>query len=86
MQEYVHTVKYDTTIIKNCDVLLYYWHEKIFTICKSVASVKKSVKILSVQFSSVAQLYLTLCNPVDCSTPGFPVHHQFPELAQIHVH
>ena len=38
------------------------------------------------QFSSVAQSYLTLCNPMDCSTPGFPVHHQFPELTQTHVH
>ena len=32
------------------------------------------------QFSSVAQSYLTLCNPVGCSTPGFPVLHQLPEL------
>ena len=40
----------------------------------------------SVQFISVAQLCLTLCNPMDCSTPGFPVHHQLPELAQTHVH
>ena len=32
----------------------------------------------SVQFSSVAQLCLTLCDPMDCSTPGFPVHHQLP--------
>ena len=39
-----------------------------------------------IQFSSVAQSYLTLCNPMDCSTPGFPVHHQLPELAQTHVH
>ena len=39
----------------------------------------------SVQFSSVAQLCLTLCDPMDCSTPGFPVHHQLPELAQTHV-
>ena len=36
--------------------------------------------------SKVAQLCLTLCNPMDCSTPSFPVHHQLPELAQIHVH
>ena len=35
---------------------------------------------------SVAQSCLTLCNPMDCSTPGFPVHHQLPELTQIHVH
>ena len=33
----------------------------------------------------VAQLCLTLCDPRDCSTPGFPVHHQPPELAQTHV-
>ena len=37
-------------------------------------------------FSSVAQLCLTLGNPRDCSTPGFPVHHQLPEPAQTHVH
>ena len=40
----------------------------------------------TVQFSSVAQSCPTLCNPMDCSTPGFPVHHQLPELAQTHVH
>ena len=39
-----------------------------------------------VQFSSVAQSCLTLCNPVNCSTPGLPVHHQLPESAQTHVH
>ena len=37
-------------------------------------------------FSLVTQLCLTLCNPMDCSTPGFPVHHQLPEPAQTHVH
>ena len=35
---------------------------------------------------SVTQLCLTLCNPMDCSTPGFPVLHHLPELAQIYVH
>ena len=38
------------------------------------------------QFSSVTQSCLTLCDPMDCSTPGLPVHHQLPELAQTHVH
>ena len=38
------------------------------------------------QFSSVTQSCLTLCNPMDCSIPGFPVHHQLPELVQTHVH
>ena len=40
---------------------------------------------LSVQFSSVAQSCLTLCDPMDCSTPGLPVHHQLPEFTQTHV-
>ena len=40
----------------------------------------------SVQFSSIAQLCPTLCNPMDCSTPGFPVHYQLLELTQTHVH
>ena len=35
---------------------------------------------------SVAQSRPTLCDPMDCSTPGLPVHHQLPELAQTHVH
>ena len=41
---------------------------------------------MGVQFSSVGQLCLTHCDPMDCSTPGLPVHHQLPELAQTHVH
>ena len=36
--------------------------------------------------SSVAQSCPTLCDPMNCSTPGFPVHHQLPELTQTHVH
>ena len=38
------------------------------------------------QFSSVVQLCLTLCDPMDCSMPGLPVHHQLPEFTQTHVH
>ena len=41
---------------------------------------------LRFQFSSATQLCLTLCNPMDCSTLGFPVHYQLPELTQTHVH
>ena len=40
----------------------------------------------TVQFSSVAQSCLTLCNPMNRSTPGLPVCHQLPELTQTHVH
>ena len=41
---------------------------------------------LSVQFSSVAQSCPTLCDPMNRSTPGLPVHHQLPEFTQTHVH
>ena len=54
------------------------WQRKI-----NAANLTHFVK--SVQFSSIAQLYQTLRNPMDCSTPGFPVHHQLPELTQTHV-
>ena len=40
----------------------------------------------SVQFSSVAQSCLTLCDPMNCSTQSLPVHHQLPEFSQTHVH
>ena len=40
----------------------------------------------SVQFSPVAQSCLTLCDPMNRSTPGLPVHHQLPEFTQTHVH
>ena len=43
-------------------------------------------KFSSVQFSSVAQSRLILCNPMHCSMLGFPVHHQLPEFTQTHVH
>ena len=38
------------------------------------------------QFRSVTQSYPTLCNPMNCSIPGLPVHHQLPEFTQTHVH
>ena len=40
----------------------------------------------SVQLSSVAQLGLTICDPMDCNMPVLPVHHQIPEFIQTHVH
>ena len=39
-----------------------------------------------IQFSSVAQLCPTLCDPMDCNTPGLPVHYHLPEFTQTHVH
>ena len=44
------------------------------------------VILFILQFSSVAQLCPTLCDPMNCSTPGLPLHHQLPEFTQTHVH
>ena len=52
--------------------------------CPTLAA--RSLPLVSVQFSSVAQSCLTLCNPMDCSTLGFTVHHRLLEPAQTHVH
>ena len=47
---------------------------------------KKCSTSLINQFSSVTQSCPTLCNPMNCSTPGLPIHHQLPEFTQTHVH
>ena len=52
--------------------------------CFHVLAIINSAAIIP--FSLVTQLCLTLCDPMDCSTPGFPVHHQLLEIAQIHVY
>ena len=44
------------------------------------------IYVTSIQFSSVAQSCPTLCDPMNCSTPDLPVHHQLPEFTQTHVH
>ena len=49
------------------------------------SSFQNPISSVSVQFSSVAQLCSTLCNLMNHSTPGLPVHHQLPEFTQTHV-
>jgi len=44
------------------------------------------VRFFQVQFSSVTQLCPTLCDPMNHSMPGLPVHHQLPEFTQTHIH
>ena len=44
------------------------------------------MRLIKVQFSSVTQSCPTLCDPMDCSVPGFPVHHQLTKFTQTHVH
>ena len=52
----------------------------------SISPSNEYSRLISFQFSSVAKLWVTLCDPMDCSTPGFLVHYQLSELAQTHVH
>ena len=61
--------------MKRCLTLLII--EKLFFLLSNMASV---------QFSSVAQLCPILCDPIDRSTPGLPVHHQLPEFTETHIH
>ena len=63
--------------------LAYLWGQS-WPLWFSTSSVIKTQH--SVQFSSVAQSCPTLCDPMDCSTPGLPVHHQLLEFTQTHVH
>ena len=53
---------------------------------KTQHSKNKHHGIRSYQFSSVTQSCPALCNPMNCSMPGLPVHHQLPEFTQTHVH
>ena len=52
----------------------------------SIVDLQCCYLLLSVQFSSVAQLCPTLCDSINHSTPGLPVHHQLPEFTQTHIH
>ena len=66
------------TYAKSILPVLYKWNNKAWMtahLCKTWS-----------QFSSVAQSCLTLCDPMNPSTPGLPVHHQLPEFTQTHVH
>ena len=57
------------------------WGRSQYSFCKHMG-----IQLIQLQYSSVTQSCPTLCNPMDCSTPGFPVHHQLLELALNHVH
>ena len=73
-----------------CFVVVWLWlsSQAFFSLwSKHINSLQLILLLLfSIQFSSVTQSCPTLCHPMDCSTPGFPVHHQLPELTQTHVH
>ena len=71
------------TLIWPCYIILlmYCWIQFASILLRLLASI-----FIKDQFSSVAQSCPTLCDPMGCSTPGFPVHHQHPELTQTHIH
>ena len=81
--------------LQTFDVYKFKWEVFFFcwgTVDLKFVSFKYTEKVIqiyqlsSVQFISVAQSCLTLCDPMNCSTPGLPVHHQLPEFTQTHVH
>ena len=59
---------------------------RIFLSCLILIRAVTIKHLLSAQFSSVAQSCPTRCNPMDCSMPGLPIHHQLLEPTQTHVH
>ena len=74
-------------LIRNISLKVFQWHSILdFVVFDSLRLFYSKSLVLGPKFSSVAQLCQTLCGPVDCSMPSFPVCHQLPELTQTHVH
>ena len=69
-----------------CTTLVWRWTKRTTTSEEVIKHLILLDIFDNIQFSSVAQSCLTLCDPMDCSIPGFPVHHQHLELTQTHVH
>ena len=67
-------------------VLLYKDLQNILLKSRFILTTFSMLPSVSIQFSSVTQSRRTLCDPIDCSTPGLPDHHQLPESTQAHVH
>ena len=84
----LHAENYKALIKINADdsnrKISYAQDERIDTV--KMAILLRASYRFNLQFSSVIQSCPTLCNPMDCSTPGFPVHHQLHELTQTDVH
>ena len=62
------------------------WSVKTELLCAIAYFTTLGGAIHAIQFSSVAQSCLTLCDPMNCSMPGLSVHHQLPELTKTHLH
>ena len=73
-------------IVTNCIDLEFKCTTQVFCLVWACSKVACNNLSYPVQFSSVSQSCPILCDPMDCSTPDFPVHQQLLELAQTHVH
>ena len=75
-----------------CDIFVWFWYQSYCVLVELVwkysfhCNFWKSFRRVGVQFSSGTQSCPTLCDHMNHSTPGLPVHHQLPEFTQTHVH
>ena len=77
---------YSSLMTVNWLLLSFVYFRFVYVKCNLYANLLNDFSNLMVQFSSVAQSFLTLCDPTDRSTPGLPVHHQPQEFTQTHVY
>ena len=77
---------YSSLMTVNWLFLSFVYFRFVYVKCNLYANLLNDFSNLMVQFSSVAQSCLTLCDPTDHSTPGLPVHHQPQEFTQTHVY
>ena len=82
----LHRVRHDWNDLAAAAAMPYGYGTGLFPRYFSLCLTMILTLSLLLQFSSVSQLCLTLCDPVDCSMPGFPVHLQLLEFTQAHVH
>ena len=79
-----------TLVVFNCGFILHFKIRKFETLTHYYHLILRACSdfalCLGVQFSLAAQLCPILCNPMNCSTPGLPIHHQLPESTQTPVH
>ena len=69
-----------------CNIYLFIWLCRFFVEAHGIYLKSWGIFPWSIQFSSVTQSCPTLCDPMDCSTPGLPAHRQLPEFTQTRVH
>ena len=83
--EFLNVDSWSLWIVSSCVLLWDYLYWGFFAFA-STSCFREITNLISVKFCSVAQLCQTLCDPIDCSMPGLPVHHQLPDFTQTHVH